>query len=647
MGTAPALASAFQQRPDLRERIDQARATHSTVVLTQVLSGGGGVGKTQFAADYAHRAHTTGIDVIVWINAAETQQVITTYATAAQHVQAPGASGQDPETDARAFLRWLATTNRTWLVVLDDLTDVRGCEPWWPQPPSATGNGRVLATTRRRDALVSGHGRAVIDVSTYTEAEALAYLSDRFAGAGMDHLLDEETGAVIDELGQLPLALGHAAAYMINEQVACARYLALLTERRSSLQTLLPPEADTEGYGRQVTASLLLALDAAQQREPVGLAVPALRLAARLDPAGHPESLWSTEAVTGYLTELRTVPQERPVSPEEARAVLRLLHRYALVTLNPKNGHRAVRVHALTARAARETTPAADTRAAVRVGADALFEIWPEEDYSDFNLAAVLRANTEALAAEAGDDLWQPDGHPALYRMGKSLLQAGLDTAAVSYWHVIAGDAQRLLGQEHADSLSARSLLAFSYWQARRTDDAITIEEQVLADYERMLGPKHPNALTARTNLAASYRRAGRTDEAITLLEQVLADRERIQGDKHPSTITARANLAACYWQVGRTDEAITIDEQVIIDRERFLGHKHPSTILARANLAACYRQAGRTGEAITLLEQVLADYEQQLGHEHPDTLNARTVLAAYHQQAAAVRKPWWRSIFR
>lgn len=55
LGSVPVLASAFQDRSSVRDRIDQARAGHTTVVLAQVLSGGGGVGKTQLAAAYECR----------------------------------------------------------------------------------------------------------------------------------------------------------------------------------------------------------------------------------------------------------------------------------------------------------------------------------------------------------------------------------------------------------------------------------------------------------------------------------------------------------------------------------------------------------------------------------------------------------------
>ncbi|MFD9293169.1 tetratricopeptide repeat protein [Streptomyces sp. NPDC060030] len=55
-----------------------------------------------------------------------------------------------------------------------------------------------------------------------------------------------------------------------------------------------------------------------------------------------------------------------------------------------------------------------------------------------------------------------------------------------------------------------RSNLAAAYWQAGRTDKAITLEEAILTDRERILGTHHPNTITVRSDLVA-YRRAGRS----------------------------------------------------------------------------------------------------------------------------------------
>ncbi|MFE3197851.1 hypothetical protein [Embleya sp. NPDC059237] len=245
----------------------------------------------------------------------------------------------------------------------------------------------------------------MIDVDTYTEAETEAYLRERLTHADCAHLLDQDTPLLAHALGLLPLALAHTAAYMINEDTTCARYLRLFTADTARLDALLPRE-DTERYGRPVAAALLVSLDAAQRAEPAGLAAPALALAAFLDPAGHPRALWSHPSVLGHLGAHRA--SDIGVDAETVHAVLRLLHRYGLITADSRNDLRAVRIHALTARAARETTSDTEASTAVRAIADALLGLWPAEDHTDLDLVAALRANTEALTAYAGDHLWNP-----------------------------------------------------------------------------------------------------------------------------------------------------------------------------------------------------------------------------------------------
>ncbi|WP_436318144.1 tetratricopeptide repeat protein [Streptomyces albus] len=642
VGPVPQLATAFQPRAVVREGVDAARASGEGVVLTQVFSGGGGVGKSQLAAAYAGQALAEGAELVVWATAGDEAQIVAQYAQAAARVGVPGADGNDLQEDARAFCAWLATTSRRWLVVLDDVTDPVVVEPWWPV--SRTGTGWVLATTRLRDARLTGGGRRRIDIGVYTPEEAAAYLHTRLAREDMEHLVDEQAGQLAEALGYLPLALGHAAAHMINEDLSCTAYLDLFQEEETRLEEILPATADAEGYGRQITATLLLALDAAQHADGNGLVVPVLRLAALLDPAGHPHTLWATEPVLTYLTGHRTEtptgqlqedPAPRPaVTAGQARAALRLLHRYALLTCDTRAEPRAVRIHALTARAVRETTPAGHHAELAVTAADGLLEVWPDPDQPHPDLAATLRTNAETLSAHARQHLWHPEGHSLLFHAGNSLINAGLSAAATDYWQQMVTDSTHFLGPEHPDTLTTRHNLALSYRDAGRTQDAINLHEQVLTDSERLLGPEHPDTLQTRNNLATSYWQAGRTQDAINLLQQVLADRERILGPHHPDTLRTRGNLATSYADAGRTQDAINLQEQVITDRERILGPHHPDTLTARGNLAASYWQAGRTQDAINLHEQVLAERERTLGPHHPDTLQTRHNLATSYWQA-------------
>ncbi|MEU0243198.1 tetratricopeptide repeat protein [Streptomyces sp. NPDC006235] len=660
IGTLPTLASAFQPRTGLRDQIARALGSGDTVVLasgsaepelaagdakglqvpTQVMSGGGGVGKSQLAAAFARDAIRDGTDLVLWTSASDVQQVITAYAQAALSVQAPASTGQDQLSDAQAFLTWLCGTDRRWLVVLDDITDPAGMDGWWPDSPRA--NGWTLATTRLKDPRLTGGGRARIDVDVYSQAEATDYLTARLAHDGKEHLIDDQVSALVGALGYLPLALGHAAVYMIREEITCRPYLERFTDRAARLDELLPRWADTERYGRQITTTLLLALDATD-RDPLGpLARAALLVSAVLDPAGHPAALWNTLALTAYLTDHRLAFSSgravTPVTGDEARAALRLLDRYGLITYyGSAVESRAVRIHALTARAVREAALEEHRTAVITAAADGLVAIWPNRDQTQRELASVLRANADAICTYAREVLQAPDFHPVLWCVGTSLLNAHLHRAAVAYWSALVADCERLLGNDHPDTLTARSNLAVDYWRAGRNDEAMVLMEQVLAAREQLLGNDHPNTLTARTNLAASYQTAGQTTAAITMKEQVVAESERLLGNDHPDTLIARNNLAVSYRVAGQTTEAIMMTEQLLVDCERLLGKGHPNTQAVRDNLAASYQEAGQTDKAIMLEEQVLAHCEQLLGHDHPDTLDARANLAASYWQAGRV----------
>jgi len=80
------------------------------VVLTQVLAGIGGVGKTQLAAAYARRAWAESVGVLVWVNAATRDGAVSAYADAALALGLPLADRDDPEKSARAFLARAETT---------------------------------------------------------------------------------------------------------------------------------------------------------------------------------------------------------------------------------------------------------------------------------------------------------------------------------------------------------------------------------------------------------------------------------------------------------------------------------------------------------------------------------------------------------
>jgi tetratricopeptide (TPR) repeat protein len=570
VGSPPPLASAFQPRSAIVGRLQRAEGP---VVPRQVMSGGGGVGKSQIAAGiYA----ASDADLRVWVAAGSRAAVITGYADAAVRLDLAEVE-VGPEQLAQLFLSFLTTTDRRCLVVLDDLTDPVDLRGLWP-----AGDAQVLVTTRRRDAALSGGGRTVIEVGVYTPVEAEAYLRDRLTPL-LDQLPEdvlEQAADLAADLGCLPLGLGQAAAVMIDQAIGCRQYRAWFADRTRGLNELFPEDADADGYAKTVATTWALAVQAANQLTPAGAAEPMARLVAVLDPAGAPEAVFTGQTTRGYLA---AMIESDDVSVSLARGALRALHRLSLLTHDPDPTEpRAVRMHHLTGRAVLQTLNTADTAALVQIAADALLEGWPEID-RDPALVETLRANTATLAALRADALWNKESgaHPILFRSGRSLEKVGLVSQAIAYYTTIHDQATQRMGPDHIATIASSSSLASAYSSAGDFGRAIPLHQQTVADAERVLGSDHPDSLSVSSNLADAYASAGDVGRAIPLFEQTLADRQRILGPDHPNTLKSRNNLAFAYKSAGGVGRAIPIYEQTFADFERVLGIDHPGTLMS------------------------------------------------------------------
>ncbi|WP_083401990.1 NB-ARC domain-containing protein, partial [Pseudofrankia sp. EUN1h] len=456
VGVVPRQADCFQHRAPV-DQLATAVTAGETAVVCQVLAGMGGVGKTQLAAHYAHQMwDSRQVDLLVWITAGSREQIQTGYTITA--VDVAGADQGDPAAAAERLLAWLAETEKRWLVVLDDLADPADLAGLWP--PDRPG-GRVVVTTRRRDAALFGPGRRRVDVGIFTEAEAVAYLAATLAAHGRAEPVDQ-LAALSADLGHLPLALAQAAAYLLDLDLDAPTYRARLADRSRTL-TDLAPSALPDDQPAPVAAVWSLSIDRAHQQRPVGLARPLLESAALLDPNGIPEIVLTSPPALRYLASRRPVPEKRrrrwrrsrlsPVSANDARDALRVLHRLSLIDHNPTSPAQTVRIHQLLQRAVRETLPPDGQHAAGRAAADALMAVWPEVE-RDTTLAQTLRTNTDTLHTTAPDPLWQPDTHRVLFRAASSLGNAGLATAAIDRYHHLADTAHHRFGPDHPDTLT-------------------------------------------------------------------------------------------------------------------------------------------------------------------------------------------------
>jgi hypothetical protein len=642
VGMVPRLADCFQDRL-VAARLERAIEEDGTVVLTQVLAGMGGVGKTQLAAAYARRAWRQSVGVLVWVNAATRDGVISAYADAALRLGLPLADRDDPERAAREFLTWAeTTTDRWWLVVLDDLRSPGDLTELWPPTASSAAGGQVVVTTRLREAALQGVDRRMVQVGTFTGEEARSYLQAKLGSRAAN---TAQADALAEELGFLPLALAQAAAYILNADIDCAAYGQRLATHL--LPHVFPHERKLpDDHQRIVTATWELSIDQADLAEPVGLARPVLYLASVLDPVGIPQAVLASPPALDYLTGYLPTPSEAPaVTPEMVDEALRVLHRHSLIDHDRHAIHREVRVHQLIQRATREnlaTQPdlGPDLYAALAdTAADALLSVWPPIERDQ--LGPILRANTTTLHQTTGAALWNPGtrGQVVLFRAATSLGETGQVSAAVAAWTDLHATAVQRLGADHRDTLIARGNLAEWRGEAGDAAGAAAALEELLADLLRVLGADHPHTLTARHNLAQWRGVAGDAAGAAAAFKELLADRLRVLGADHRDTLTTRGNLAEWRGRAGDAAGAAAAFKELLADRLRVLGADHRDTLGTRHNVASWRGQAGDAAGAAAATEELLADYLRVLGPDHPHTLIVRSNLVYWRGEAGDAAK--------
>ncbi|MET9226537.1 tetratricopeptide repeat protein [Lentzea sp. NPDC003310] len=624
VGLVPQLAASFQTRAT-SDLVTSALDGGGTAVLTSdgahaaVLSGMGGVGKTQIAAEFAERTWASGeIRLLVWITAGSREAIVAGYANASAKLT--GREDPDPERGATTLLEWLAQTTEPWLVLLDDLQAPADLAGLWP--PS-TAHGRTVVTTRRRDAALRGHRRNMVEVGVFSEAEALTYLRTVLA----DHPLAADGAEdLVRDLGRLPLALAQAGAYIRDRHLSCAEYRKRLVDRR--LATVLPDPAELPDEHRAtVAATWSLSVEQANRLEPRGAARPLLDIASTLDANGIPIGVFTSPAVLVYLSHVT----EREFTADDARDGLACLHRLNLLTLTTTSVSREVRVHALVQRATRDVWSDTQLRLITHLAAEALGEIWPARGANRL-LGQVLRANVDAIMGIGAEHFWTPGCHVVLFLVGQSLGESGFATEARNYFKDLHEATARRLGPDDYYTLSTRYNLGIWLDATGDRAGAIAEYEQLLADRIRVFGPDHRDTLVTRSRLLGWRAESGDLPEAPSELDRLVKDFTRVLGADDSDTLVARNRLAASL--VDDAGRALAAFESLLADRLRVLGADHYDTLVTRGHLAATRSRAGDPNRAVADLERLVADDIRVLGPDHPNTLMDRNNLAFHSHMA-------------
>ena len=254
----------FVGRADELATLERALAASGRSALTQPASvhGLGGVGKTLLAVEFAYR-HADDYDAVLWLAAENPPVLASAFADLARELHLPEADEPDQNVRTAAVRRWLETHPR-WLLVFDNAERREDLAPYVPRRLA----GHVLITSRNPDWRPLARE---VRIRPLPRADSITLLR-----SGLESGDAAEADRLAEALGDLPLALAQAAAFVRETGITFADYLQRFRTRRAELER--DPRAEP-GYGRTVAATLALALD--RLRGGQEGASPAERLLAR------------------------------------------------------------------------------------------------------------------------------------------------------------------------------------------------------------------------------------------------------------------------------------------------------------------------------------------------------------------------------
>jgi len=626
------------------------------------LFGMGGIGKTQIALEFSYLSRRS-YNRIYWISAVNQDALFDGYKRIAERAKIPLVPDSKPIVIAEQVLSWLKSIEN-WLLIVDNLDDINVLSTQNLGEPNLisillpeSGPGRhTLITTRNPNA---DHIPAQsLEVLLFDESDSVALLSS-LAGltSSPNPEENESLHRIAKELGNLPLAISQAAAYIKQVLGSFHRYLKLYAESRKRVNAWIP--RGPRPYLHSVATTWIMSITEIRNKNPA--AARLFQLLAFLNPDGILIEFLKSGS-DGMDENLKRV-----VSDEfEFLQALSSLETLSLIKWDQQ--HNSVLVHRLVQAVVKDEMPKEDLQSFRNMTNTVCARAAPRdlEDFVRWRLYVgqvvgllsdpeLLESETSACVLHDVGSFLRDDGKFAdsLKLLKRSLeiyeelvggeheftLNARLGLAATNRAQGKMDDAaemqegvleirRRILVEEHLDTLATMNNLAVSYKVQGKLAEGAKLHGEVLEKMRRILGEDHPNTLISMHNLAETYSAQGKMDDAAEMQEEVLEKRKKILGEDHPHTLDTMNNLASTCKMQGKLAEAARLQGEVLEKRKKILGEDHPDTLVTMHNLALTYQNQVKFAEAAALQGEVLEKRKKILGEDHPDTLTSMHNLA-------------------
>lgn len=586
----------FAGRESLLEKICQSMEDSKASPTICCLRGMGGVGKTQLAIEFTHR-RIGQYQTIWWIPSERPELVPNTLAGLA------GALGLAVELDPTILRHRIAAEldrRGNSLLVFDNAEDpniVRNHVPNFA--------GHVLVTTRRGGFTAVG---SVLDVSVFDRHDSGVFLKDRVPNALADHI-DE----LANLLGDLPLALEQAAAYIDSTNLPLESYLALLRESAGEMMQA----GSVIGYEHTLDTVWKLSLKRLFEEQPT--AREFFGICAYLAPDQIPLAIFTRNQ--NSLPPRLTATAANPVSWERMIGTIvdyGLVQRYQ----DSVHIHRLLQTN-LRYKSPEQRTGPLNTLILLRADLPELIqgepESWPHWQRLLPHIFSAIAWQVEPFDENL---LWMLD------RTATYLQTQGLSRDAKALLERALSNANDLYGDASHEVSPYLNNLAAVIQDLGDPASALPLAERGLSIAESTYGPDAPEIETHVRNVAVLRRELGSPDAALPLLHRSLAIVEDRYGPDHIRVAVRLNDIAVALRNLGRQPEAASHLERalrIIRKSATFNGHVICSTL---HNLSIALLDMGESDRILPVSRQALQIAESTYPADHPAIVSALNVLS-------------------
>jgi tetratricopeptide (TPR) repeat protein len=638
----------------------RANLTDPAHPQAQVISGMGGVGKTEIATEYIHR-YRDEYEIIWWIRAEHHDRVRDALVNLGQRLELRVAtSGSARNRAIAAVLEALQSGVRAnWLLVYDNAAQPLDLQRYLPRCPPG---GHIIVTSRLQNW--PGYIEADnVEILPFTEEESVSFLRHRVPFLGADGRPDEderrasEAGRLAAALGHLPIAVEHAAAYLTETSQSVDDYLTRFAENAHRLLSEQSAEFPESVSATWTMSTELLTEDAERlfnlcaffSPEPIAVDLFLQNAQAIGDLPGLYELLSSSLRFRAAASQLHRLSL---VKVDGARDQIQMHRVVQAVTRGQLRQNRLEMFRAY--RAAVDTLIAESNPGNPDRGSnDAIYDLSLQHLESERNFLNTSNPALRRLIIDQVRRLHLRGGHVEAVQFGQDarrvwrerlgpedlqVLTLTVEVAIAMRLDGHAADARRLTlealpslrtryGEEHEVTLLCANAYGADLRTRAQFGEALDLDLELLPKFERVFGPDHERTLNVRNNLAVDYRRLGRHAEALETDQRTYEDRRRILGPTDLRTLTSYDAVAIDLRNLGRYQESLDIARKVSGAFAASASRENPDWLNARKGFAVALRKAGHHWDALQESEDVVQRYRDYMGPGHTYTLRAATNL--------------------